>query len=459
MTVNRTSAASADLPPLRPDGWPILHHFPRYQSDPLAFWLETGRQAPVVRVRMGPSITYWVVTDPDFLQHILQRKARVYIRERRLMAMNRGRSAPELLFNTDSWDEWLWRRRLMQPSFHRRQIAGFAQAMVEETTRLLDGWRDGAVIDLAQTMKTLTMRIIARTMFSVRVDADTEALQESFVFNSYYVFRRASAVAVWPEWVPTPFNRRNQRLLGARIARLQQIVDEKYQQSEPTGDLLDMLIATHLEDGQKFSAEQLVWEMSGLVFAGHETTALTQMWLFYLLTQHLEVKARLVDEVDRVLGDRPIALEDLDRMPYTEQVINETMRLYPPVYVTLREADEDDTYGAWEIPRGTRFVLNIRGLHRDPALWDEPERFDPGRFAPERGAARHKFAFLPFIAGPRKCIGDSFAMMEMRLIVPTVLQRFRLHYAGNGPPVERPSFVMEAAEGMPVRVEKRKRAA
>lgn len=442
----------ASQPPRRSDGVPILHDFLTFRRDPLAFWRETGDIAPVTRVRFGPTIEYWVITEPDFLQHILQKRAKFYPRERRLMRINRA-NAPELLFNTDNWEEWLWRRRLMQPAFHRQQIAGFAEAMVDETQKLAGEWPDGATINLEHAMKTLTMRIIARTMFSSDVRQKTDMMQYSYELSSLVAFERASAPVALPLWLPLPKFRRHRAAIDARTDFLYEIVQERLKTGAVKGDLLDTLIAARLEeDGRSLTLDDLVWEMSGIVFAGHDTTAMTLTWLLYTLSQHPSIEAQLREEMDTVLNGRPATLADLPHMPLTERVILETLRLYPPVYLTIREADEDDQFGDYIIPKGTSFVVNIRGMHRSAAHWDEPDRFDPDRFLPQRSAGRHKFAYLPFLQGPRKCMGDSFAMMEMQLVLPTLLQAAQFGYTQPQPPTAVASFVLETKGGLPMQV-------
>ncbi len=211
-------------------------------------------------------------------------------------------------------------------------------------------------------------------------------------------------------------------------------------------------MARHLtEEERRFGPADLVGEMSGIVFAGHETTAETTTWLLYLLSIHPEVEARLRREMADVLGDRDPTPADVEEMPYLDRVVCETLRLYPPVFLTLREADVTHRVGDLTIPTGTRLVINIRGLHLDPAAWPDPERFDPDRFAPGAGS-RHRFQFIPFLAGPRKCLGDHFAMLEMRLVVPTLLRRLRLRYAGERPPRPRAGFTMSVDGGMPMSV-------
>lgn len=455
MPANRAAA----LPPMRPGAEPVLGHLRAYRADPLGFWLSAGRTAPVCRIRLGPSLEYWVLTDPDAVQLVLQTHVKDYPRERRLMRLNRM-GGPELLFNTDRWDEWLWRRRLMQPAFHRAQIAAFADVIAAEASKTAERWADGATIDLGAEMKALTMRIIGRAMFSVDIERDVEGFQRSFEATADYVFRRAGSAVPVPLWLPTPANRRAKRMVELRRGLLRAIVEERFKEREPKGDLLDLLIASQIEEnGARFTPEQLIGEMSGIVFAGHETTAQTLTWLFYLVSQNPEVEARLRAEIADGLGDRPPAPADLERMPFTEQVILETLRLYPPVYVTLREADAPHHVAGYDAPAGTRFAVNIRGLHRAPSHWgDDAERFDPDRFGPDRfgrdrGAGRHRYAYIPFLAGPKKCLGDAFAMLEMQLAVAALLRRHRLAYAGSAPAIAKPGFTLRVAGGLPMRVD------
>ena len=207
-----------------------------------------------------------------------------------------------------------------------------------------------------------------------------------------------------------------------------------------------------LHDYLAFRRDPVVfWLETGIVFAGHETTAVTLIWQFFLLSQNQDVEEPIRDEMRRTIGDRAVTVEDLASMPLVDQAIQETMRLYPPVYVTGREADRDDSYGEMSYPKGTRFLINIRGLHLDPAVWPDPHRFDPARL--DGSHELHRFEYIPFLGGPKKCLGDGFAMTEMRLAVPTILQRVHLSYAGSTPAKEQAGFTMKPAGGMPVQAE------
>lgn len=429
------------LPPIREDGFPLLHNLMQFKAEPLEFWLETGQIAPVIRTRLGPR-EFWVITDPDWMEYIFKTKPRTFPREERLRRTGRMDEA-YTVFTAETYEQWLTRRRLLQPAFHRRQIATFATTMVEEAARIVGEWERERPFDLKSQMKTLTMRIIGRTMFSVDMQ-ETAMLQETFELASEFSYEQMAAVLPIPLWVPTPYNRKVQASEDLRLAHLGKIVEERYASGEPKADLLDMLIAARVEeDGAKFTPRDLLREMMSIIFAGHETTALTLMWFFYRLTQHPEVEARVLQEVETALNGRLPTLEDLPNMPYIDRVLQEVLRLHPPVYATVREAEEDEQFGGYDIPAKTKFLLNIRGLHVNGRYWQDPHTFDPDRFSPERSADRHKYAFQPFISGAKKCIGDNFAMMEMRLIVPTILQQTRLRYAGTTPPKAVAGFVME----------------
>jgi cytochrome P450 len=430
---------------------PLLYDFPEYIRDPLAFWLSVGRTAPLIRVRLTALREFLVATDPDFFQHILQVKPKVYVREPLTMEIHRaGREAYS--FNTQDWEEWLWRRRLMQPAFHKQQLAHFGEIMVEEALRIAKEWSD--TIDMERAMRTLTMRIIGRTMFSFEFGEESAPLQKAYDVWGKYIFVRASVGINLPIWIPLPLNIRTRRAIDRRDEILKSIVMKRYESQEPHHDLLDMLLSAKLEEGQTFTREQLIKELDGIVFAGHDTTAITLTWIFYELSKNPEVEAKLVAEIEQVLGNRLPTLEDVDRMPYTLMVIQEALRLYPPVYVTVRENVEADTWHDYTLPAHTNILVNIYGLHRSPEHWTYPDEFNPENFNADNSQHRHKFAFMPFIAGPRKCMGDSFAIMEMQLLIPTILQQVRLRFMGEHNVNPKPEFVMHPSEEIPMRVER-----
>jgi cytochrome P450 len=430
---------------------PLVYDFADYIRDPLAFWLSVGRSAPLMRVRLTSLREFWVATDPDLFQHILQVKPKIYVRERLTMKVHRsGRDAYS--FNTDDWEEWLWRRRLMQPAFHRQVLAHFRDIMVSEATRMVGEWSES--IDLEKAMKTLTMRIIGKTMFSFEFTDEIDTLANAYDVWGKFIFLWASLGVYPPSWLPVPVNLRTRRGIENRVEILNSIVMARYESQQPHNDLLDMLLSAKLEEGHQFTAEQLIHELDGIVFAGHDTTAMTLTWIFYHLSRDPQIEAKLRAEIEQVLGDRLPTLDDLEHMPYTEMVIQEALRLYPPVYVTVRENLEEDSWQDYTLPPHTSVLMNMFGLHRLPSLWQYPDEFNPENFSSDHVEKRHRFAFQPFISGPRKCMGDSFAMMEMQLLIPTILQQTRLRFGGDHAVKPQPAFVMHPAERIPMKVER-----
>lgn len=354
-------------------------------------------------------------------------------------------------------------RKLVAPAFHSQRIQAYAQTMTDHTDQLLDGWQSGQTRNIADDMRELTMTIVAKSLF----DADRETMAgtvdrvghaiEEVQDISNINFR---APFMLPEWVPTTLNRRG------KVAR--QILDETINkivqarrsngdgQIEDTGDLLSMLLLAQDEAGGTMSNEQVRDELVTLFVAGHETTSNALVWTWYLLSQHPEVEARLHAEVDEVLNGRLPTLADLPHLPYTLMVIKEAMRLYPPAWMLNgRQAIVDTTIGGYTVPRGSILFIAPYVIHRRPEFFPNPDQFDPERFTPEREKELPRHAYLPFGAGPRICIGNSFALMEAHLIIATISQRYRLRLAAEQAIALNPQITLSNQGGMRMRVEAR----
>ena len=414
---------------------------------------------PLVEVRFGP-VKQLVITSPELAQQILQGNNRNYIKEQYFMQFTRlALTSGNNLFTSDG-DYWLQQRRMMQPMFHRKQIAHFGEVINHETSKLLEQWathrNQEQPVDIADALMQLTMQIIGYTMLSVDIAQEQRALHEAYAFVSSDIVARSANPLVLPLWVPTPNNRRFTAALGTIHQALRQMIQRRQQQVEPQHDLLGMLLAARYEEsGGQLSTAQLLDELFGIVSAGHETTSMALTWAFYLLAQHPEVEQRLHTEVDGVLAGRLPTVNDLAQLPYTRMVIQETLRLYPPAYVTTRQAVQADTLNGYPTRAGVKLIVNIYGMQRHRAYWTEPQRFDPERFAPEREAALTKFAYLPFGAGPRKCIGEALAMMEAQLILAAITQRYRLELVPERPVQPDAAFFLRAKAGLWMRLRAR----
>lgn len=394
----------------------------------------------------------YVLRHPDHFEEVLITHARAMRKTHSAFAFLSLVLGEGLL--TSDGDAWRRQRRLVQPAFARARLEGYAQAMGDEARREADRWRDGEIRDVSVDMMEMTLRIVCRTLFGHDASTDTEAVRsamstfQSSLLGMELPLPRWASPAVWRV-------RRASAALDAIIYRM--IATRRASGPTSPPDLLSMLLAAKDEegDGRGLSESEIRDQLVTLFLAGHETTANALTWTFYLLSQHPEVEARLHDEVDRVLAGRPASFEDLARLEYTEQVFFEAMRLYPPVYMLARKAEEDVTIGGYHVPRGSEVVLWIWHAHRDPRFWDEPWAFRPERFEKARAAERPRSAYMPFGAGPRACIGKTFAAMEGQLALATLAARHRLELAPGQAVELRPRVTLAPANGLRMKVRSR----
>jgi cytochrome P450 len=354
---------------------------------------------------------------------------------------------------------WLKQRRLMQPTFHRQKIAAFAALMTDCTLQMLERWRERAerheVFDVAPEMMRLTLQIVGRALLSMDLTAQADLIGRNMTIANER-FGEMGLSAFMP-WLPTPGNLRFRRAAAALRKVVLQIITERRRDGRDRGDLLSMLFAVHDEDtGEGMDDEQLRDEVLTLIAAGHETTATALSWTWYLLSQNPTAESKLHAELDRVLGGRAASVADLPNLPYTGMVIDETMRLYPPVWAVGRQAIDQDEVIGHRVPQGSNILLSQWLAHRHPAFWEKPERFEPERFAAERAAGRPRYAFFPFGGGPRMCIGNLFALTEAQIVLATVAQNYRLRVLANHPVELQPLVTLRSRYGMKVTLEQRK---
>jgi len=458
-TVPSLNTGSSKRPPARPGHflWGVL---PEYRRGPLAQFTKAAReQGDFVHLRFGPNSVYFL-NHPAYIQHVLQQNHRNYRRQR--FGNNIVKTVIGLNLLTGDGDLWLKQRRLIQPAFHRQRIAGFGQIMTEAALKHFEGWDRAATtgqwLNIHQEMMHITLEVVGKALFSVDLSAETSMLGQNFKVSLDYINYRLKRFFYTPLFIPTPRNRALKRAIKSINHLLQSMIDERRRTGEHKDDLMAMLLeARDEETGEGMSDQQLRNELATMIGAGHETTALALTWTFYLLSQHPDVEAKLLDELALVLGGRPPAVDDLPQLNYTRMVIEESMRLYPPAWsLVAREPIEADEIAGYPIPVKSSLIIVPYVTHRDPRFWDRADQFEPERFLPERAAERHRFAYIPFGNGPRKCIGYSFALTEAQLILATIIQHYQLTLKPGYPVEPDPIFTLRVKGGaLPMAVTKR----
>jgi cytochrome P450 len=344
----------------------------------------------------------------------------------------------------------LRQRRLAQPAFHRARIASYGDVMVRYAARLRDHWQDGASVDVAREMMSLTLAVVGKTLFDSNLASDRRAIAEGLI-----AFMEWWRIFLFPfpnllHKLPLRVNRRYEQTKRRLDEIVYRLIAEHRAGGNDRGDLLSMLlIAQDTEgDGASMTDRQVRDEALTIIMAGHETTAVALSWAWYLLSQHPEVEAKLHEELDRVLNGRLPTVDDLPNLRYTEMVLAETMRLYPPAWGIGRKALNDYEVGGYIVPKDSLVVTIQYAVHRDPRYYPDPERFDPMRWTPEERAKRPKFAYFPFGGGNRLCIGEQFAWMEGVLLVATIAQKWQLRLDPNHKVETKPLITLRPKRGV-----------
>jgi cytochrome P450 len=396
-----------------------------FPFDPLDFNLTLARQfGDIAYYRVGPLRVYQL-NHPDLARQILVEQPEKFQKARFINRAFRPFAGNGLLTS----DGALWRRqrKLIQPAFHHKQLATYGDVMVSHALRMADSWRDGEVREIGSEMTKLTLGIVVKSLFGAEVTREAASIGVLMATVLDASNQRINSAVQIPSWVPTPRNLRERRSLAQLDVILQDMIRTRRAANGDGADLLSALLsAVDADDGTRMSDRQLRDEMMTLFLAGHETTANALTWTWHLLAQHPEVEGRLLDETQRVLGGRPPTAADLPNLPYGEMVVREAIRLYPPAPGFAREPVEDVSIGGYVVPKGSLVSVITYALHRDPRFFHDPEAFDPERFAPGWEERVPRYAYLPFGGGPRVCIGSGFAMMEARLVLSAVLQRYQL---------------------------------
>ncbi len=415
--------------------------------DPLQFFAGLAREyGDLAYLRMANEHLF-VASDPAVIKDVLVTHNQNFHKSRGLervkVLLGEG-----LLTSEDAFH--LRQRRLMQPAFHRDRVAAYAATMVSHADRLRGGWADGATFDMAREMSRLTLLIVGKTLFDADVEAQARDVGEAMsgLMNSFWTLMLPFGEQL--QRLPIPYLRRGRKARERLDVIIYGLIRERRARLGDRGDLLSMLLMAQDDDdkGRGMTDLQVRDEAMTIFLAGHETTANALTWTWYLLSQSPEVERRLHEEIDRVLGGRLPTVADVDRLPYTTRVVTESMRLYPPAWLVGRRAVGEYSIGGYYVPPRSIIIMSQWIVHRDARHYREPERFDPDRWTPEFKAALPRFAYFPFGGGPRQCIGESFAWMELVLLVATIAQRWRFDLVPGHPVVPQAAVTLRPKHGM-----------
>jgi len=401
-------------------GYPFFGNLPEFRKNRLSLLRQMAREGDVCGMHFGP-FPGILFNKPEHVQSILVEHA--YDFDKGLAIHNVFRPViGDGIFSSEG-DFHRRQRKLMSPPFQPRHIASYAEIMGYYGEQIQQTWPDSAVIDVNRQMTNATMSIIGKALFDADVFTETDELGAAMGVTIEYVAHATSVLFPPPYSWPLPRNLRTHKAVQVLRDHIQHFIDERRNKPTERNDFLSILLQARDEDGKPMSDEQLMAECLTLFGAGHETTATALSWTWYLLCQHPEIYQRVQEEVDSVLQGRTPTYDDLSRLPYCLQVFKEAMRLYPPAYLLSRRALCEVEIDGYLIPKDRVVLYAPYTLHRREEYFPEPEKFDPERFTPEREKQLPRYAYLPFGAGPRVCIGMYFAMMEGHLLLATIAQR------------------------------------
>ncbi len=442
-----------DRVPPGPKGLPLVGAALALRSDPLAGMRGMARQyGDIVRfhVMMRERI---LLNHPEWINQVLVAQHAKFHKSELTRRITTRMLGQGLLISEG--DFWRRQRRLAQPAFHRSRVNGYGGVMAETAAAHIRGWRGGEERDIAEEMTALTLDIAVRTLFSSTLPGEARQVGRAMTFLMRYSLSRQRSPLRIPENWPTPKNRRANRELAFMDSLVYRIISERQADgnSSSRNDLLALLMSALDEDGTQMTPQQLHDETMTLFIAGHETTAQMLAWTWYALGQNPAVEARLHEELHGLLGGRPLEAADLSRLPYLHAVMNEVLRLFPPAYIMAREVVESCELGGYQFGPGTTIIFSQWLTHRDPRFYDDAESFRPERWLDGLADRLPAGAYFPFGDGPRRCIGQGFALLEAAIVIAALAQRFRFRLAPKHPVVAEPLVTLRPRHGIRMRLE------
>jgi cytochrome P450 len=442
-----------NLPP-GPKGYPLFGNVFEPRGDAVGYFTKCVREHGDIVFLRFLGVPMCFVNRPEFIESVLVTQSGNFEKSKDYRALRRVLGNGLL---TSEGEFWRRQRKLVQPAFHQERIAAYAEVMAGFTRRMMESWADGQELDIHEAMMRLTLDIVAKTLFDTDVSHEAEDVSAALDVLMGKFMRQAGFAFLLPKFVPIPTTSRLQRAVKQLDKVIYGIIRQRRASGQMSGDLLSVLLQAQDDEGIGMTDRQLHDEIMTLFLAGHETTANALSWTWLLLGRNPEAAEKLSEELRAVLGGRTPTPADLSRLIYTDRVLREAMRLYPPVWIIGRRALAPFRLGEYELPAETNVLMSQLILHRDARYFPDPGRFDPDRWRPDdpRCSALPRFAYFPFGGGPRVCIGAGFAMMEAVLLLATIAQEFQVDLIAGQSIEMLPSVTLRPKGGIRVKVRRR----
>ena len=435
-----------------PRGGLLFGNLHDFAESPLDFLTESARRyGRVVPLRFGRKRAL-LLNDPALIEHVMVTRRTSFVKAGPLRAQRR-------LFGngllTNEGESWLRQRRMAQPAFHREKIAAYADVIVEQASELVDSLPAGSVQEIHARFKGFTISVVSNALFGGDVAHKPAALGVALEDTMSRFASRRGVARFTPDWFPIPVNRAYRRGVSEIEQTVLEIIESRRRDKAPRNDLLSMLTDARYENGEAMTDQQLRDEAVTLFLGGIDTPALALTWCWYLLSQNRDAETRMLEEIDSQIGNRRATFADIPRLCYTEMVVKEAMRLFPPAWLLSRDATASVTVGHIQIDAGTSVLMSPWVTHRDPEFFSDPLRYNPDRWRDGALDNIPRFAYFPFGGGPRGCIGASFAMTEMILALATIGQRLHFRLADGARVEAQPSMTLRPRGGMNAFIERR----
>ena len=437
-----------------PPQHPIWGNTLEFHKEPLDFVINCAKTyGDVTRFRVGIE-NWYMLAHPDDVWDVLVNKASKFNKPKIAKRLWKDFLGNGLV--ASDGDFWKRQHKMVLPGFHRERIHAYGEIMVAYTERMIAEWNEGATLDVCQEMTSLTLAIVAKTLFDADVRSDAAIVGHAMEVLNEALSTHVKFPINFPKWWPSKLNRDKHGAIQDVDGIIRRIIAERRASGQDHGDLLSLLVFAESESGERMNDKELRDEAMTLFFAGHETTAIALTWMWYILASRPEIEAKMVAEMQDVLQDRPMTVSDLPNLPYLAMVVKECMRFLPSVWSYMRAPIEDYPVRDYVIEKGANVFISPYIMQHDPRWFDQPNQFRPERFTKENEARLPKGAYVPFSAGPRVCIGKAFAQMEANLVLGTMVRRARPNVPKDFELELLPRLSLRPLHGIPSSVQLRK---